>query len=77
MTHFRWPRAILRSYLFIIGPRSNLVTGNHDILLEQLRRLIPDARVLGLVEQYVRHTVYDGLYETVTLGTTQSSMKRA
>jgi hypothetical protein len=24
--------------------------------------------VLGLVEQYVRHTVYDGLYETVTQG---------
>ena len=41
---------------------------DHDILLEQLRRLIPDARVLGLVEQYVRHTVYDGLYETVTQG---------
>ena len=41
---------------------------DHDILLEQLRRLIPDARVLGLVEQYVRHTVYDGLYETVTRG---------
>jgi RNA-directed DNA polymerase len=55
-------------FVFRTDVKSYYASIDHDILLEQLRRLIPDARVLGLVEQYVRHTVYDGHYETVTQG---------
>jgi hypothetical protein len=42
---------------------------DHEILLDQLRPLIPDGRVLALIYQYLRHVIYDdGLYRDVRRG---------
>ena len=42
---------------------------DHEILYAQLQRLVPDRAVLGLLWQYLRHTVCDrGLYREVTRG---------
>ena len=42
---------------------------DHDILLAMLERHVPDGRVLDLLRQYVRRTIYDGgLYEDVERG---------
>ena len=42
---------------------------DHDILLDQLEDDVPDGRVLDLLRQYVRRTIYDGgLYEDVERG---------
>jgi len=41
----------------------------HEILFEQLQRRISDKRLLGLLWQYLRRTVYDdGLYEDIEQG---------
>ncbi len=42
---------------------------DHDILLGLLEEAVPDRRVLDLLRQYVRRTIYDGgLYEDVERG---------
>jgi len=42
---------------------------DHDVLMAQLRERVDDARVLDVLEQYVRRTVYcDGFYEDVARG---------
>ncbi len=42
---------------------------DHDILLNMLGHHVPDERVLDLLRQYVRRTIYDGgLYEDVERG---------
>jgi hypothetical protein len=42
---------------------------DHDILLAMVGRHVPDGRVLDLLRQYVRRTIYDGgLYEDVERG---------
>ena len=42
---------------------------DHDILLTMLERYVPDGRVLDLLRQYVRRTIYDGgLYEDMQRG---------
>jgi len=42
---------------------------DHDILLGLLEQAVPDKRVLDLLRQYVRRTIYDGgLYEDVERG---------
>jgi hypothetical protein len=42
---------------------------DHELLLAQLRDAIADPRLLTLLEQYVRRTIYqDGLYRDVTQG---------
>ncbi len=43
---------------------------DHDLLLDQLRPLIPDRRALALITQYLRHVIYgdDGLYRDVRRG---------
>jgi RNA-directed DNA polymerase len=42
---------------------------DHDLLLDQLRPLIPDGRALALITQYLRHVIYDdGLYRDVRHG---------
>jgi RNA-directed DNA polymerase len=42
---------------------------DHDLLMDQLRPLIPDGRVLALIYQYLRHVIYDdGLYRDVRRG---------
>ena len=42
---------------------------DHGVLLAMLERHVPDGRVLDLLRQYVRRTIYDGgLYEDVERG---------
>lgn len=42
---------------------------DHDLLMDQLRPMIADRRVLGLIWQYLRHVIYDdGRYRDVRRG---------
>ena len=58
-------------YLFVFRTdvRKYYASIDHDLLLAQLQARVHDARVLELVRQYLRRTVYDGgRYEDVQQG---------
>jgi retron-type reverse transcriptase len=40
--------------------KSHYASIDHDLLLTMLARHVPDERVLDLLRQYVRRTIYDG-----------------
>ena len=49
--------------------KSYYASFDHDVLMSQLSRRIEDHRVLHLLEQYIRRTVYwDGYYQDVKCG---------
>jgi retron-type reverse transcriptase len=55
--------------VFRTDVKSYYASIDHDILLAMLERHVPDGRVLDLLRQYVRRTIYDGgLYEDVERG---------
>ncbi len=56
-------------FVFRTDVKSYYASIDHDILLALLAEDVPDQRVLDLLRQYVRRTIYDdGLYEDVTQG---------
>jgi hypothetical protein len=57
------------TFVFRTDVKSYYASMDHDILLALLERHVPDRRVLDLLRQYVRRTIYDGgLYEDVERG---------
>jgi retron-type reverse transcriptase len=57
------------TFVFRTDVKSDYASIDHDILLAMLGRHVPDGRVLDLLRQYVRRTIYDGgLYENVERG---------
>jgi hypothetical protein len=57
------------TFVFRTDVKSYYANIDHDILLAMLERHVPDGRVLDLLRQYVRRTIYDGgLYEDVVRG---------
>jgi RNA-directed DNA polymerase len=57
------------TFVFRTDVKSFYASIDHDILLGILEHCLPDARVLDLLRQYVRSTIYDGrLYEDVARG---------
>ena len=56
-------------FVFRTDVRSYYASIDHDVLAGQLRERIDDARLLDLLEQYMRRTVVeDGVYEDITCG---------
>jgi RNA-directed DNA polymerase len=57
------------TFVFRTDVKSYYASIDHDIVLAMLERHLPDRRVLVLLRQYVRQTIYDGgLYEDVERG---------
>ena len=57
------------TFVFRTDVKSYYASIDHDILLGLLEQAVPDRRVLDLLRQYVRRTIYDGgLYEAVERG---------
>jgi RNA-directed DNA polymerase len=57
------------AFVFRTDVKSYYASIDHDILLNMLGHHVPDERVLDLLRQYVRRTIYDGgLYEDVERG---------
>ena len=57
------------TFVFRTDVKSYYASIDHEILLAMLDRHVPDRRVLDLLRQYVRRTIYDGgLYEDVERG---------
>ena len=57
------------TFVFRTDVKSDYASIDHDVLLAMLERHVPDGRVLDLLRQYVRRTIYDGgLYEDVERG---------
>ncbi len=57
------------TFVFRTDVKSYYASVEHDILLGILEHRVPDGRVLDLLRQYVRRTIYDGgLYEDVERG---------
>ena len=57
------------TFVFRTDVKSYYASIDHEILLAMLGRHVPDGRVLDLLRQYVRRTIYDGgLYEDVDAG---------
>ena len=57
------------TFVFRTDVKSYYASIDHDILLGLLEEAVPDRRVLDLLRQYVRRTIYDGgLYENVERG---------
>jgi RNA-directed DNA polymerase len=57
------------TFVFRTDVKSYYASIDHNILLGILERRLPDGRVLDLLRQYVRRTIYDGgLYEDVERG---------
>jgi len=57
------------TFVFRTDVKSYYASIDHEILLAMLDRHVPDGRVLDLLRQYVRRTIYDGgLYEDVERG---------
>jgi hypothetical protein len=57
------------TFVFRTDVKSYYASIDHDILLGILEHRVPDGRVLDLLRQYVRRTIYDaGLYEDVERG---------
>lgn len=48
------------TFVFRTDVNSDYASIDHDILLGLLERAVPDERVLDLLRQYVRRTIYDG-----------------
>ena len=60
---------VANTFVFRTDVKSYYASIDHDILLAMLERHVPDRRVLDLLRQYVRRTIYDGgLYEDVERG---------
>lgn len=56
-------------FVFRTDVKSYYAIIDHDVLMSQLTPRIKDSRVLNLVEQYIRRTVYrDGYYEDIKRG---------
>jgi len=56
-------------FVFRTDVTSYYASIDHDVLMAKLRERVDDVRVLDLLEQYVRRTVYcDGVYEDVARG---------
>lgn len=56
-------------YVFRTDVKSYYASIDHEILFAQLRHHITDSRLLALLWNYLRRTIYDGgLYEDVTRG---------
>jgi RNA-directed DNA polymerase len=54
------------TFVFRTDVKSYYASIDHDILLAMLERHVPGGRILDLLRQYVRRTIYDGgLYEDV------------
>jgi len=59
----------VNTFVFRTDVKSYYASIDHDILLGLLEQAVPDKRVLDLIRQYVRRTIYDGgLYEDVERG---------
>jgi len=57
------------TFVFRTDVKSYYASIDHDILLGLLEHVVADKRVLDLIRQYVRRTIYDGgLYEDVERG---------
>jgi hypothetical protein len=57
------------TFVFRTDVKRYYASMDHDLLLAVLERHVPDRRVLDLLRQYVRRTIYDGgLYEDVERG---------
>ena len=57
------------TFVFRTDVKSDYASIDHDVLLAMLEHHVPDGRVLDLLRQYVRRTIYDGgLYEDVERG---------
>ncbi len=57
------------TFVFRTDVKSYYASIDHDVLFAQLKEHISDPRLLDLLWQYMRRTIYDGgLYEDVTLG---------
>jgi len=66
---FVHPLLAANTFVFRTDVKSYYASIDHDILLAMLERHVPDRRVLDLLGQYVRRTIYDGgLYEDVERG---------
>jgi hypothetical protein len=60
---------VANTFVFRTDVKSYYASIDHDILLAMLERHVPDRRVLDVLRQYVRRTIYDGgLYEDVERG---------
>ena len=56
-------------FVFRTDVKSYYASIHHDVLMAQIRERVDDVRVLALIEQYVRRTVYcDGIYADVMRG---------
>jgi hypothetical protein len=56
-------------YVFRTDVKSYYASIDHEVLFSQLKRYVNDPRLLDLLWQYMRRTIYDGgLYEDVTIG---------
>lgn len=56
-------------FVFRTDVKNYYASLDHDILMRQFQRRFDDPRLLDLLSQYLRRTVYDdGLYEDVTRG---------
>lgn len=56
-------------FVFRTDVKSDYASIDHDVLMGQLRERVDDVRVLNLLEQYVRRTVYaDGVYTDAMRG---------
>jgi len=65
----RTPNSPDNTFVFRTDVKSYYASIDHDILLTMLDRHVPGGRVLDLLRQYVRRTIYDGgLYEDVERG---------
>ncbi len=57
------------TFVFRTDVKSYYASIDHDVLFAQLKEHISDPRLLDILRQYMRRTIYDGgLYEDVTLG---------
>jgi RNA-directed DNA polymerase len=57
------------AFVFRTDVKSYYAGIDHDVLMSQLMSRITDARVLNLVEQYIRRTIYwEGYYQEVKCG---------
>jgi hypothetical protein len=57
------------AFVFRTDVKSYYASIDHNVLMSQLSRRIKDSRVLHLLEQYIRRTVYrDGYYQDIKRG---------
>jgi RNA-directed DNA polymerase len=62
-------RLAANTFVFRTDVKSYYASIDHEVLFSLLEEAVPDQRVLDLLRQYVRRTIYDGgLYEDVERG---------